>query len=236
MSSTTLHLPTATRIVHIAADGANLTGELTIPPHAIGLVVFCRTNTPSTSARGSRRVANALLQAGFGTLVFDLLTPDEELIDSATCHLRSDRALLARRLIHAIDWLASQPGADTLPLGLYGEGPGGAAALIAACVRSKRVRAIVSHAGRPDLASPVLGRVRAPVLLVACGNDADAARANASAFPRLNGRKELVLVDSATRLLENVDTLGEVVRLTVGWFARHVVPEDVAIEPTDEFC
>jgi dienelactone hydrolase len=223
-------------VVHIAAGGANLTGELTIPDDAIGLVVFCHTNAPTSSTRGTRYLADTLLRAGFGTLLFDLLTPDEELIDAATCHLRTDRALLARRLIHAIDWVGAQTSADTLPIGLFGEGPGGAAALIAACVRPDRVRAIVSHAGRPDLASPVLGRVRAPVLLIAGGKDRDAIRNNASAFPLLHSRKELVLVDEATRLLEHVDTQDEVIRLTLGWFTRYLAAERPATEPVDELC
>lgn len=224
----------ATQLVRIAADGASLTGELTTPDNAAGLVVFSHTNASGRASRDDRRVANDLREKGFATLVFNLLTPDEELIDGATHGLGSDLPLLARRLIDTIGWIATQPAVNALDIGLLGHEAGGAAALVAACVKSDRVATVVSYARHPDLASPVLGRIYAPVLLICDGNDDAAVRANRSAFHRLRCAKELVMIDASAHAREGRDDLSD---LAVGWFTRHLnLDRTVGAAIRDEFA
>ncbi|HEY9229442.1 MAG TPA: hypothetical protein VIP11_22525 [Gemmatimonadaceae bacterium] len=216
--------PRATRVVHIAADGASLTGELMVPDAPRGIVVFCRTNANGFLHRSDRFVAATLRDAHFATVMFDLLTPEEEMIDASSGHLATDLSRLARRLIDAIDWLALQPTVCALPIGLLGEGPGAAAAIVAACVRPSRVFAVVSRNGNVERASPVFDRLCVPILLIANGNDDTAVRVNASAFRRLRSTKELVLVDGETPAGRRppVDATSN---LIVDWLARYVSSE-----------
>jgi putative phosphoribosyl transferase len=223
-----------TRVVHIAAAAGCLTAELTVPAAPRGIVVFARTNAARRQTRHDRELAAKLHDARLGTLAFDLLTPSEELIDEATCSLRVDLALLARRLIEAIDWLAEQPSTCGLDVGLLGEGPGAAAAFVAACVRPAAVAAIVVSVGRLDQAQPVLSRVRAPSLIIVSGNDETELRSNDMAFRRLRCSKELVRVSfgSAT----TPDTNREISRLAVDWFSRTMAPTLAFSVDADDVC
>lgn len=222
---TTTALPNApiTRVVHIPAECGSLTAELTLPTDPVAIIVFARTNAAHRQTRYDQQLAGALHGAQFGTLVFDLLTPGEEIIDDMTCGLRADVALLARRLIEAIDWLAEQPGAAGCKIGVLGEGPGGAAAFVAACVRRTRVAAIVSYAERLDRAQPVLPRIQAPSLVIVSGNDEDNVRSNDMAFRRLSCPKQLVRV-AVDRFTTTGVTDKEISRLAFDWFMRTMVP------------
>ena len=219
---TTTALPNApnTRVVHIATECGSLTAELTLPLDPLGIIVFARTNAAHRQMRYDQQLASALHGARFGTLLFDLLTPAEEIIDDMTCGLRADVALLSRRLIEAIDWLEDHHGAAGRNIGVLGEGAGGgAAAFVAACVRRTRVSAIVSCAERLDRAQPVLPRVEAPSLIIVSGNDEDDVRSNDVAFRRLRCPKQLVRVGidrfTTTEIIDK-----EISRLAFDWFTR----------------
>jgi putative phosphoribosyl transferase len=222
---TTTALPNAplTRVVHIAAECGSLTAELTLPTDPVGVIVFARTNAAHRQTRYDHQLASALHRAQFGTLVFDLLTPGEEIIDDMTRGLRADVALLSRRLIEAIDWVSDQPGVTGCKLGVLGEGPGGAAAFVAACVRRTRVAAVVSYAERLDRAEPVLARVQAPWLIIVAGNDEDQVRSNDMAFRRLNCPKRLVRV-GIDRFTTTGVTDKEISQLAFDWFTRILTP------------
>src|SRR5262245_25740796 len=159
------------RPVRMRAGVVTLDGDLTVPPGGRGVVLFAHGSGSSRHSPRNRFVARVLQEGGFATLLMDLLTPDEEAIDLRTGHLRFDVGLLATRLIAAIDWLREQPATRDLPIGLFGASTGAGAALVAAAERPREVGAIVSRGGRPDLAGAALGRVLAPTLLIAGGND-----------------------------------------------------------------
>ena len=219
-TTTALPNPSSTRVVHIPAECGSLTAELTLPRDPLGIIVFARTNAAHRQTRYDQQLASALHSARFGTLLFDLLTPGEEIIDDMTCGLRADVALLSRRLIEAIDWLEDNHGVAGRNIGVLGEGPGGAAAFVAACVRPTRVSAIVSYAERLDRAQPVLARVQAPSLIIVSGNEEDNVRSNDMAFRRLRCPKELVRVGvdrfTTTEILDR-----EITRLAFDWFIEH---------------
>lgn len=206
--------------VVIPVEGASLAGDLVLPAGAHGLVVFAHGSGSSRTSPRNRSVASVLHRGGFGTLLFDLLTPNEENIDAVTGELRFDIDFLSRRLVDAIDWTGTLQNVG--PLGLFGASTGAAAALMAAVERSKRVSAVVSRGGRPDLASDVLPQVSAPTLLIVGGDDTEVIALNRTALGLLNCEKEMVLVEHATHLFEEPGTLDEVARLALDWFDRHL--------------
>ncbi len=197
----------------------SLTGDLVVPGSARGLIVFAHGSGSSRTSPRNRHVAAVLNAGGYGTLLFDLLTTNEEAVDAATGHLRFDIELLARRLVAAIDWTTDQPSAS-LPLGLFGASTGAAAAIEAAVARPDRVKAVVSRGGRPDLAPEALSRVAAPTLLIVGGDDTEVIRLNELALDRLAVEKKMVLVKGATHLFEEPGALDEVARLALGWFEQ----------------
>jgi pimeloyl-ACP methyl ester carboxylesterase len=219
--------PVKTRTVLIPADGVSLTGDVVLPASARGMVIFAHGSGSSRTSTRNRHVASVLNGGGFGTLLFDLLTPNEEMVDASTGHLRFDIGLLARRLVGAIDWSAQQPTAS-LPLGLFGASTGAAAALEAAVSRADRVTAVVSRGGRPDLAPDALARVKAPTLLIVGGDDTEVIQLNQSALDRLQCRREMVLVPGATHLFEEPGALDEVARLALGWFDQFLAVKKAA--------
>jgi putative phosphoribosyl transferase len=214
------------RIVHIATNCGSLTAELTVPDDSRAIVILARTNAARRQARYDRKLADSLQAAGFATLMFDLLTPDEELIGDATRAMRTDTALLSRRLIEVIDWAADQPGIEGLDVGLLGEGAGAPAAFVASCVRPDRVTAIVSYAERLDRAATVLPRVQASTLLIVVGNDENELRSNDAGFRKLTCRKELVCVATG-QYTSRMDAEREVSRLAFDWFWRMLSPDVV---------
>lgn len=215
---TTLQLPVG-RVV--------LEGELSVPAYPRGLVVFAHGSGSSRKSPRNRFVAEALRARGLATLLFDLLTPEEERADAWDAHLRFDIPLLADRLVRVTDWLAHQGGVGTLPLGLFGASTGAAAALIAAAARPNAVKAVVSRGGRPDLAEDVLPRVRAPTLLIVGGDDDEVLRLNRVAYARLGAQKALSVVPGATHLFEEPGALEEVAGRAAEWFASHLVGQAV---------
>ena len=210
------------REVVVDARGTPLAGTLGLPPGAIGVVAFAHGSGSSRRSARNRHVAQVLRNAGIGTLLFDLLTPEEEAQDQATGHLRFDIALLADRLVGATEWLGREPDAAELPVGYFGASTGGGAALVAAAELPNVVRAVVSRGGRPDLAGDALPHVQAPTLLIVGGADGPVIEMNKDAMRRMRSLVALEIVPHATHLFEEPGTLEEVARLAAGWFARHL--------------
>jgi len=208
--------------MRFAAGGVELEGDLHLPSGARGLILFAHGSGSSRLSPRNRAVAADLNEAGFGTLLLDLLTEEEEIEERYTKHLRFDVMLLARRLAGLRE---SLPGelAD-LPVGYFGASTGAAAALIAAAMRPRGIAAVVSRGGRPDLAGPALRDVQAPTLLIVGSRDGVVIELNRQAFDQLRVEKEMVLVRGATHLFEEPGALEEVSRLATEWFSRWMQP------------
>jgi putative phosphoribosyl transferase len=213
-------MPIAERVVTIPVDGVNLSGDLTQPSDAIGLVIFAHGSGSSRRNPRNRMVAARLHSDRLATLLFDLLTVDEEVMDRATAHLRFDIRFLANRLIAATKWADTEPSVNALPFGYFGASTGAAAALVAAAEWPDAIGAIVSRAGRPDLAGPALPLVYAPTLLIVGGNDVSVIELNERARAEMRTAVVMELVPHASDLLEEPGTLEEVARLSAGWFTR----------------
>jgi putative phosphoribosyl transferase len=209
--------------IPLPSPRTGLAGDLTLPPDPRGLVIFAHGSGSSRLSPRNRMVARNLQDVGFGTLLFDLLTPQEEAVDAVGGQLRFDILFLAGRLEAATEWLAAQAFAQSLPLGYFGASTGAAASLVASVRRPGRVAAIVSRGGRPDLAGPMLREVVAPTLLIVGAEDATVLRLNRTALASLGSReKELVVVPGATHLFEEPGTLERAAALAGTWFARHL--------------
>ncbi|MFI2424602.1 dienelactone hydrolase family protein [Streptomyces sp. NPDC018955] len=208
--------------VTVPSGAAALSGDLVVPAGARGVVLFAHGSGSSRLSPRNRAVAEALQGAGFGTLLLDLLTREEELEDDATGRHRFDIGLLARRLAHAVDWLERRPDSMDLPVGLFGASTGAAAALVAATERPGRVSAVVSRGGRPDLAGDALGLVACPVLLVVGGDDETVLDLNREAAGRLSAAHHLHVVPGATHLFPEPGALEQVAGLAADWFRDHL--------------
>jgi dienelactone hydrolase len=218
----------AERDVRVRAVGVELEGSLAVPEQAQGLILFAHGSGSGRHSPRNQYVARALRQAGLGTLLIDLLTPDEESVDQYTRHLRFDIELLAMRLLGVTDWLRQQPLTREVAIGYFGASTGAGAALLAAAERPDQVRAVVSRGGRPDLAGPALIRVHAPTLLIVGGADAPVIDLNERAMELLEVEKELRIIPGATHLFEEPGALEEVARLAADWFVRHLSPAHAA--------
>lgn len=210
------------REVEILVGALRLPGELTVPDGAIGVVLFAHGSGSSRHSPRNRFVAQTLRDARVGTLLFDLLSREEEAVDAVTAELRFDIGLLAQRLVEATRWLRRQPETSGLSVGYFGASTGGGAALVAAARLGDEVRAVVSRGGRPDLAGDALEAVRAPTLLIVGGLDGPVIGMNERASERLACVKELSIVPGATHLFEEPGTLEEVARQAAAWFVRHL--------------
>jgi putative phosphoribosyl transferase len=210
----------AQEAVRVGVGQVAVDGDLARVSQAGGIVVFAHGSGSSRHSPRNQRVADHLQRAGFGTLLLDLLTTDEEQLDLRSRELRFDIGLLGRRLVGAIDWLADQYGGTELPIGLFGASTGAAAALVAAVARADRVTAVVSRGGRPDLAGAALGRVRAPTLLIVGALDPQVLELNRAALGRLGSEASLEMVPGASHLFEEPGALEQVAELAVGWFTR----------------
>jgi putative phosphoribosyl transferase len=210
--------------VRISSGAATLPGELAIPENALGLVLFAHGSGSSRHSPRNQFVARTLRESGIATLLFDLLTPDEESEDAATGHLRFDIQLLATRLVAAAQWAANHPKCRFSGLGFFGASTGGAAALVAAASLGPSIDGVVSRGGRPDLAGDALSLVEAPTLLIVGERDEQVWRLNGQAYAQLRGRKELAVVPRATHLFEEPGALEEVARLAAKWFCRFLRP------------
>jgi len=213
--------------VQLMADGVYLHGNLLIPESARGLVVFAHGSGSSRYSPRNQYVARILRDVGLATLLFDLLTLDEEAEDLITERQRFDISLLGRRLIGATDWIQSNEETRRFKPGYFGASTGAAAALVAASERASMVGAVVSRGGRPDLAAPVLDRVKAPTLLIVGGNDFTVIDMNREALARLKVEKRLAIVPGATHLFEEPGALEKVAKLASGWFIKHLAEKTV---------
>jgi putative phosphoribosyl transferase len=205
----------------IPAGRKLLAGMLSVPAEARGVVVFVHGSGSSRHSPRNQYVARILHEARLGTLLFDLLTAEEEQEEQFTRHLRFDIPLLAERLKAAADWLAGQGSVSEEPLGYFGSSTGAAAALVAAA-EAGRVRAVVSRGGRPDLAGEALERVAAPTLLIVGGRDSEVIQLNEQAYERLRCRKALRIIPGATHLFEEPGALERVAHIASEWFAQHL--------------
>jgi putative phosphoribosyl transferase len=212
------------RPLRLVIDGAPLEGNLVIPKKAKGIVIFAHGSGSSRNSPRNRFVAGVLKESGLATLLFDLLTPKEESLDSISGHLRFDIDFLARRLIGAVDWTAHNKDTQSLAIGCFGASTGAAAALVAAAERPQTVKAVVSRGGRPDLAESSLSRVQAPVLLIIGGLDMQVIELNRQAMERLTSVKELSIVPGATHLFDEQGTLPQVADLAAAWFVKYLRP------------
>ena len=211
--------------VRLTAGGISLHGNLLIPKQAKGLVAFAHGSGSSRHSPRNQYVAQILRNNGLATLLFDLLTQEEEAQDLITGEYRFNINLLAHRLVSATDWLQSNEQTRRLRLGYFGASTGAAAALVAAAEKGDIVGAVVSRGGRPDLAGPVLNRVKAPVLLIVGGNDFPVIEMNRQALAKLRGEKELVIVPGATHLFEEPGALEHVAKFASDWFVKYLTAE-----------
>jgi putative phosphoribosyl transferase len=209
------------RTVSIPAGPVTLEGTLGFPASAIGVVLFAHGSGSSRFSPRNRYVARTLREAGLGTLLLDLLSRTEEEIDEVTRHHRFDIRMLADRLVVAIDWLGAQPDTASLPVGLFGASTGGGAALVAAAERPRRVAAVVSRGGRPDLAGDALPRVQAPTLLIVGGRDDVVIELNEQARSQMRADVEMVIVPGATHLFEERGALEHVAAAARDWLVTY---------------
>ncbi|HEX7474458.1 MAG TPA: dienelactone hydrolase family protein [Dehalococcoidales bacterium] len=203
-------------------SGVSLEGSLCVPPGAKGIVIFAHGSGSSRLSPRNRYVAGVLQKKGIGTLLFDLLTAQEEAIDDRTAELRFNIDFLAKRLTAATQWLAKNQQAEGLKLGYFGASTGAAAALVSAAALPKLVQAVVSRGGRPDLAEEALPEVKAPTLLIVGGEDFQVIEMNRTALGRLKSEKTMLIVPGATHLFEEPGALEEVARLAADWFSRYL--------------
>ena len=206
----------------IPAGRAVLSGNLTIPENAVGLVLFAHGSGSGRHSPRNQFVARTLNDGGLATLLFDLLTPEEEATDMNTREHRFNIGLLAERLVHATKWAKRQEQTRDLQLGYFGSSTGGGAALVAAAEIPENVGAVVSRGGRPDLAGDALPKVKAPTLLIVGGNDDIVIELNQMARDQMRCEVKLEIVPGATHLFEETGALEKVAKLASDWFVSHM--------------
>lgn len=211
---------TIEKLVRIPTDNAYIEGMLKLPENAQGLVLFAHGSGSSRHSPRNNFVAQVLRDSGIGTLLMDLLTPEEDMDYQA----RFDIPLLTDRLLVATNWIKSEKSIKNLAIGYFGASTGAAAALQAAA-RSDTIKAVVSRGGRPDLADAHdLKNVECPVLLLVGGEDDVVIELNQMAYDLMHCLKELVIIPGATHLFEEPGTLEEVARIATTWFVRYLKP------------
>lgn len=206
--------------VDIQLADATLPGIISAPEAAAGVVVFAHGSGSSRLSPRNAAVADRLNQKGLATVLFDLLTPEEERDRNNVF----DIPLLGRRLVGVCRWLGSLPMLSELPVGIFGASTGAAAALVAASTETDRVAAVVSRGGRPDLADAALSLVAAPTLLIVGGADTVVIELNRQARAAMRGDHELVIVPGAGHLFEGLGELEQVADLASDWFLTHLAP------------
>lgn len=210
--------------VYISSTKVVLEGELQVPHEPIGVVLFAHGSGSSRHSIRNRMVARTLHRAGIGTLLFDLLTPQEEVEDRIDGFLRFDIPLLTRRLMMATCWMHSHPVSNGLPYAYFGASTGAAAALEAAAELGSDIKAVVSRGGRPDLAIRRLPEVKSPTLLIVGGQDELVLKLNQKALETMTCEKKLEVIPYATHLFEEPGALEEVASLAANWFETHFHP------------
>lgn len=218
----TREIPEEAGYVQVTMGQTILHGNLLIPDGAAGLVVFAHGSGSGRHSPRNQYVAKTLRESGLATLLFDLLTLEEEAEDLINGRQRFDIELLSRRLAGATDWIQSNKDTRDLGLGYFGASTGAAAALVTAARKPEVVKAVVSRGGRPDLAGPVLDRVKAPTLLIVGGDDLPVIEMNRKALAVISAVKKLVIVPGATHLFEEAGTLEQVSSLARDWFTKYL--------------
>ena len=208
--------------VEIKADHITLGGDLIVPDSARGIVVFAHGSGSSRFSRRNQYVACVLQEEGFATLLFDLLTREEEMLDEETGEYRFNIRLLVDRMKSSTRWLLKNDDVKDLNVGYFGASTGAAAALIAAAEQKDRIEAIVSRGGRPDLAADYLPQIKAPTLLIAGGDDSTVVELNKKALQKLTAKKELVIIPGATHLFEEPGALEAVAHAAAEWFTQYL--------------
>lgn len=208
--------------ISVKAGRVVLRGNISIPEGSTGIVIFAHGSGSSRTSTRNQFVARNLNEKGIATLLFDLLTQEEEETDFRNYQLRFDIPLLAQRLVDATDWIISQPECRGMKVGYFGASTGGGAALVAASQRPNLVKAVVSRGGRPDLAGQCLQEIKCPVLLIVGGNDEQVIELNRLAFSELTEEKKLEIVQGATHLFEEKGKLEEVAKLACNWFLKYL--------------
>ena len=213
---------TVRQSMRIPVAGVVLDADVVVPEAANGVVLFAHGSGSGRFSPRNRYVAGELSGAGFGTVLADLLTADEERVDARTREVRFDIGLLTERVAALTEWLAEQDATAGLGVGLFGASTGAAAALAAAAASPARVQAVVSRGGRPDLAGESLRHVRQPTLLIVGARDQVVIQLNDAAMHLLGGETRLEIVPGASHLFEEPGTLEQVARLARDWFRRHL--------------
>jgi len=207
--------------VEIPAGRVRLEGDLIVPDEPMGLVAFAHGSGSSRHSPRNRQVAQALVDQGLATLLFDLLTRDEEVAERHSRHLRFDIGFLANRLVGALEWAKREAHLQAMPIGIFGASTGAASALIAS-TRVPEVAAVVSRGGRPDLAHSTLPTVSVPTLLIVGSEDHEVLELNRRAMRQMSAPTRLHIVSGATHLFEEPGTLGEVTIAAASWFRKHL--------------
>jgi len=208
--------------IKIPVGNVEVEGDLTMPSGAIGVVLFAHGSGSSRFSPRNQYVAKEFNKSKIATLLFDLLTQEEEEIDIGTAEYRFNIGLLAERLIGATEWLRKDHQTKKYKFGYFGASTGAAAALIAAAKLPDDISAVVSRGGRPDLAAEYLPRVVAPTLLLVGGLDTEVIRLNQQAMDQMVAEKLLEIVPGATHLFEERGKLEIVAKLSIGWFLKYL--------------
>ncbi len=206
----------------IPVDNFTVEGTLTMPPGTKGVVLFAHGSGSSRFSPRNQYVAKEFNKSKIATLLFDLLTAEEEETDVVTAEYRFNIALLAQRLIGATEWLRNDPLTKRLTFGYFGASTGAAAALIAAAILPNDIVAVVSRGGRPDLAGKYLPNVAAPTLLLVGGLDVEVIELNRLAMDQMTNEKKIVIIPGATHLFEEAGTLEQVAKVSIDWFLRYL--------------
>ena len=217
-----MHRSAVAESIVIPVERGHIGADLRVPERAAGLVIFAHGSGSSRFSSRNRAVAEFLDTNRFGTLLLDLLTREEESVDTRTREHRFDIDLLGRRVVLATDWAQDRPDLRQLPIGYFGASTGAAAALIGAAARPAVARAVVSRGGRPDLAGDALSKVQAPTLLIVGGDDEPVIEMNRDAMKQMRAPVELEIVPGATHLFEEPGTLNRVMDLASNWLRRHL--------------
>ena len=211
------------RLIYVPVADDEIQGDLNIPEDSSAIVVFAHGSGSSRHSPRNKYVAGVLNEGGIATLLIDLLTPDEEVVDLETAHLRFNIDLLAERLSVVTKWLRTQSATEKLHIGYFGASTGAAAALVGAAKHESAVEAIVSRGGRPDLAGPWLVSVHSPTLLIVGGNDPVVIELNRQAASELRVEHRLEIIPGAGHLFEEPGTLEQVAILARDWFEDHLI-------------
>jgi len=206
------------KVVNIPIEDITLKGRLRIADQQKGLVIFSHGSGSSRMSSRNNYVADLLLKEGFSSLLFDLLTETEDTIYEN----RFNIDLLAERLVAATQWIRKQKEMQNIPIGFFGASTGAASALMAARFLGTKIKAIVSRGGRPDLAAPILDKIKSPTLLIVGGNDGVVIDLNQKAYSKLSGIRKIEIIEGATHLFSEPGKLDIVAKLTCNWFTKYL--------------